>query len=296
MRKWLAGILCLLYKKKINRESARTDILLSVYGHSPTGESLEKLIVWLQGRGYEFVTPGQLQDYLNGTLGVEKPVWLSFDDGWEANYREVWPVLEKYRVSATFFISTKGIEDGYFWFTRARAARKADTSLSISEFWEMPNAQRVAAIEALPVYRGPRMAMTPRQLEEIARSPYVCLANHTDDHVICPNCTPRELEREIAVCGQKLEQWGGRACEKVFAYPNGDHAPQNEEILRELGFRMACTTEGKYVDKDTNPFRIPRMEIGNRASLSENILHIYGMWIPFFARIKRMLGVKKKKK
>ncbi len=296
MRKWLAGILYLLYKKKINRESARTDILLSVYGHSPTGESLEKLVIWLQGRGYEFVTPGQLQDYLNGTLGVEKPVWLSFDDGWEANYREVWPVLEKYRVPATFFISTKGIEDGYFWFTRARAARKADPSLSISEFWEMPNAQRVAAIEALPAYRGPRVSMTPRQLEEIARSPYVCLANHTDDHVICPNCTPQELEREIAVCGQKLEQWGGRACEKVFAYPNGEHAPQNEEILRELGFRMACTTEGKYVDKDTNPFRIPRMEIGNRASLPENILHIYGIWIPFFARIKRMLGVKRKKK
>lgn len=296
MRKWLAGILYLLYKKKINRESARTDILLSIYGHSLTGESLEKLIAWLQDKGYEFVTPGQVQDYLAGTLDVEKPVWLSFDDGWEANYREVWPVLEKYRVPATFFISTKGIEDGHFWFTRARAARKADPSLSISEFWEIPNAQRAAAIEALPVYRGPRMAMTPRQLEEMARSPYVCLANHTDDHVICPNCTPQELEREITACGQKLERWTGPLDGKVFAYPNGDHAPQNEEILRKLGCRMACTTEGKYMDKNTDPFRIPRMEIGNRASLPENILHVYGIWIPFFARIKRMLGVKKNKK
>lgn len=296
MRKWLAGILYLLYKKKINREAAREDILLSVYGHNPTGESLGKLVAWLQDRGYEFITPGQLLDYLDGTLDVKKPVWLSFDDGWEANYREVWPVLEKYRVPATFFISTKGIEDGYFWFTRARAARRANPSLPIGAFWEMPNAQRAAAVEALPVYRGPRMTMTPRQLTEIARSPYVCLANHTDDHVICPNCTPQELEREIAACGQKLEQWTGPLDGKVFAYPNGDHVPQNGEVLRKMGCRMACTTEGKYVDKNTDPFRIPRMEIRNQASLPENILHVYGIWVPFFARIKRMLGIKEKKK
>lgn len=296
MRKLLAGILFLLYKKKINRESARMDVLLPIYGHSPTGGSLEKLVCWLRGRGYEFITPGQLEDYLDGTLGIEKPVWLSFDDGWEENYREVWPVLEKYRIPATFFISTKGIEDGYFWFTRARYARKADPSLSISGLWEMPNAQRVAEIAAMPSYEGPRLAMTPRQLAQMARSPYVWLANHTDDHVICPTCTPQELEQELDACGQKLKQWTGMESGKVFAYPNGDHSPQNEEVLRKMKYRIACTTDREYVTRNTPRLRVPRMEIYNRASLAENILQVYGIWVPFFAPIKRMLGIKKKKK
>jgi len=62
---------------------------------------------YLREEGYTTITP---QDYARARKGKqelpEKPVILSFDDGYEDNYTNAYPILKKYNLKATIFIVT----------------------------------------------------------------------------------------------------------------------------------------------------------------------------------------------
>jgi peptidoglycan/xylan/chitin deacetylase (PgdA/CDA1 family) len=74
---------------------------------SVTPEQLDAHLAYLQDEGYHVVT---LDDLLYAlTLGrplPEKPVILTFDDGYEDNYINAFPLLKKRGITATFFIVT----------------------------------------------------------------------------------------------------------------------------------------------------------------------------------------------
>ena len=85
---------------------------MSIYAHDQKAKPFEEIVVWLIGKGYRFIKPNELYEYLTGKKKInEHLVWLSFDDGWRSNYTDVIPILKKYNIPATIFIATKGIKD-----------------------------------------------------------------------------------------------------------------------------------------------------------------------------------------
>lgn len=295
MREILAKILYLFYYFKVHKESKRTDSVLSIYGHDISRKNFEELVKWLLKRNYKFITPYELQDYFCGKFPCNKRyVWMSFDDGWRSNYENVFPVLKKYAVPATIFVATKGIEDGYFWFDKAFENRDSQYYDEIQELWEMPNSKRVEIISKLPYKITIRKTMIPAELKKMTESGLVYWGNHTDDHVMSDNCTDEELATEIMTCQEKMKKWTGVGCNFIYSYPNGNIDDRSEKTIKNLGFKLATTTELNRIYHDTYIFRIPRMEFKD-ASLTENILHIYGIWTPFFNRMKKVFGIKNKK-
>ena len=70
---------------------------------------------WLTQEGYTTITP---QDYARARKGKqelpEKPVILSFDDGYEDNWRIVFPMLKERGMRAVFYVVTNDIgQPGY---------------------------------------------------------------------------------------------------------------------------------------------------------------------------------------
>ena len=64
-------------------------------------DDLEKDIVYLRDMGYEFVDTKDLIDFYEaGTPLPEKPVMLTFDDGYLNNYVFAYPILQKYQAKA----------------------------------------------------------------------------------------------------------------------------------------------------------------------------------------------------
>ena len=62
--------------------------------------NMEAQLKWLQENGYEtiwFSDLAHVEDY-------EKPVILTFDDGYDDNYTVLYPLLEQYQVKATIFV------------------------------------------------------------------------------------------------------------------------------------------------------------------------------------------------
>lgn len=67
---------------------------------------LEAQIEYLLENGYDLITFedwGHLQDF-------DKPVMLTFDDGYRDNYEELFPILQKHQVKATIFVITGSVD------------------------------------------------------------------------------------------------------------------------------------------------------------------------------------------
>lgn len=75
----------------------------------PVGQ-FEEQIKWLNEAGF---TPMLLDDVINAySTGKvpEKPVAITFDDGYSDNYSDAYKILKKYNMKATFFIITHQID------------------------------------------------------------------------------------------------------------------------------------------------------------------------------------------
>lgn len=60
---------------------------------------------YLKNNGYTSITPDQLIAYLDhGVKLPNKPVLITFDDGYEDNYKEAYPILKECNLTATIFL------------------------------------------------------------------------------------------------------------------------------------------------------------------------------------------------
>ncbi len=76
-----------------------------------TPELLESELVYLKEHGYTTIQFAQVIGYFDHDTPLpEKPVILSFDDGWENQYTHAFPLLKKYGMTGTFFIYTNPID------------------------------------------------------------------------------------------------------------------------------------------------------------------------------------------
>ncbi len=79
-------------------------------GFSVTPEELDVQLRYLKDNGYTVVSLDDLERFVaQGTTTVQKPVVLTFDDGWKNEYEYAFPLLKKYGFTATFFIFTNPI-------------------------------------------------------------------------------------------------------------------------------------------------------------------------------------------
>ena len=65
----------------------------------------DEQMAYLKDNGYVTITPEELYEGLEGSITLpERPVLITFDDGYIDNYNNALPVLKKYGMRATIFI------------------------------------------------------------------------------------------------------------------------------------------------------------------------------------------------
>ncbi|MBR4861101.1 MAG: polysaccharide deacetylase family protein [Firmicutes bacterium] len=188
-----------------------------------TGD-FEKDLQWLSDHGYTGVTFRQLSDYAeNGAQLPEKPVLITFDDGYYNNYEKAFPLLQKYHIPAV--ISVIGSE----------------TELASDQ-----------------LYRPGGGPLTWREISEMFSSGLVEIGNHTWN-LHRNDATGRKgadripgeafedyrtaLLEDLGTAQQRImEEVGAPAL--VFAWPYGAWPTDGsaDPILRELGFKGSLTS------------------------------------------------------
>ena len=82
---------------------------------------------YLVDHGYHSISPDELYDFLagKGTL-PDRPVLITFDDGYEDNYTNAYPILKKYNLKATIFVVTGFLSKrkGYLTWDQLREMEK----------------------------------------------------------------------------------------------------------------------------------------------------------------------------
>ena len=202
---------------------------------------------------------------------------ITFDDGYDDNYRIAWPILRDAGVSAMFFVSTGHIESGrpyaYDWLMHMVCVTRADR-LQLPELEidlalpETLHGRRTIASElldrvktldadaqqaliarlqrewSLPADMGHPdcRPMTWSQLREM-RDGGMEIGSHGVDHRMLAKMPPAAMREELVASKRAIErELGGEA--QVISYPVGGSDAYDAaviEAVRDAGYRLGCS-------------------------------------------------------
>lgn len=247
---------------------------------------------------FNLVSLEELVERLTEGRDVQRCCVLTFDDGWQDNFQYAFPVLQKYSVPATVFLTTGYIgTQRWFWpeevslcllksrdevaergvlpsFVQKELSRKGlglKSSLErrvdcVVEFLKKkPPEQRLIYIRQLKdacglKSNGKRLLMNWDEVREMGKSSLIEFGSHTMNHVLLDQLPLTEAQDEISLSKEVIGRKIGKKC-VFFAYPNGNY---NESIISSLGnagFTAALTTKRGYVSSDSTLLELPRVGV-----------------------------------
>ena len=161
-----------------------------------TPESFEENIKTFLDNGYTIISIKELADADKGKTELpNKPIIITFDDGYYSNYEYIYPILKKYNAKASIFIVTDKIGkefDGIKY-------------LGWDECLEMQN------------------------------SGLVEIYSHSKKHVFYDKLPVREIRDDVKESYEMIEEHLGKKDLKVFAYPYGAYTEETVRILKNNG-------------------------------------------------------------
>lgn len=216
-------------------------------------QQFETFVKYFKKRNVKFINE---EDILKGNLIANKQyVYLTFDDGYFNNFNCL-PILEKYEVKATFYISTDHVENqkAYWWDSLARELTKRDQYSHIKDLVnEMYQLKLHEQDEYMINNFGPNALksnndidrpMTKKELEVFASNKYVTIGNHTHSHLNLELYSDLEIRNSINSAESFLNQITNQKI-KSISYPHGFVNKHISNIAKECGYQIGITTVPK---------------------------------------------------
>jgi len=179
----------------------------------------------------------------------ERPVLVTFDDGYRSVFDLARPILRRYKIPAAVFVCSEPVRlQRLFWFDAVMRALGPDAFNAIraqpGEAW-----RRAAAEHDTPASDAPEIApMTEAQVRQLADEGFE-IGVHTASHAPL-NHAPAAVQRdELESCRSALESWTGRRVDAVaypFGAPGADYTTETVAIAEDLGFAAGFTTRNDF--------------------------------------------------
>lgn len=247
---------------------------------------------WQMSLVSRYFTPLSMADALDLMDREALPdnaICVTFDDGYADNERCALPILKKWNVPATVFISTGYINGGRMWNdtvieTIKVAAQPIDLSkIGLGEYiFDGPESKRLAAQEILTKIKHrdvPRRAeavdfieslsektlpsdlmVTEQQIVHLAEAG-IEIGGHTVSHPILAKLDDAQSQKEISAGKKHLEAIIGKKI-RYFAYPNGkldnDYLENQVSIVKEAGFEAAVSTTWGVSTRNSDRYQLAR--------------------------------------
>ena len=204
----------------------------------------------------------------SGTEGSGRPrLAVTFDDGYLDNLTEASPVLEELGLPATFFVTTAGLVEprAYWWDLLARSSVPDKPKVHHTLVHAPLNMrhQILSELHLPPVRRPDETMPRPMSAEEIralASKANHEVGVHTTNHLFLPSQPCDVCARELVECKASLERLLNRAVSSV-SYPFGGENEDIASVARAAGFDVGVTVRHGVVRHDTDPLRLPRIEV-----------------------------------
>lgn len=212
-------------------------------------------MVYLREQGYNTLSVAALVTALRQKSLPQKPVVLTFDDGFLDFYTTALPILKQHNAAASLFIPT-----GYL----------GGTSLWLKDIGE-----------------GERPLISRGQLVEIANAGVDCGA-HTHSHCHLDMVDPTRGRREISQSKEIIEQIIGQAV-TTFAYPYGHHHAEARQWVVDAGFQAACAVRNALSHSDDDLFALARITVTHRTDVQRLAALLQGRGLPLAAPGEKLI-------
>jgi peptidoglycan/xylan/chitin deacetylase (PgdA/CDA1 family) len=222
-----------------------------------------------------------LQKFSNNRFNI----CLTFDDGFANNYKYVLPLLEKYQLPATFFITAisatghdilwndflgivskygpaeiayknkpyhKGLYNKYISTTSGVSLVE---KLRYAGFDE--KAEMMKILYPLVPFKSNKqdedywLQMTTEQISELSHSPYAAIGSHGYYHNDLAGINISEAAKELALSKQYLENITSKPVSS-FAFPYGTYTPEVIEAAKEAGYKQLLAMDFHFADDYAN--------------------------------------------
>ncbi len=192
-------------------------------------EMFEEHLSYLDQCHYTSVTVTQfVQAMARGGDGLpDRPVVLTFDDGYADFYTQALPALQRHGFTATLYLATAFVGGTSRWLQH--------------------------------MGEGTRPMLTWDQLAEISASRIECGA-HTHTHRPLDMLPPAIVRDEIVHSKELLEEHLGQQVSS-FAYPSGHYSARVRQIVRAAGYASACAIKGTLSSLHDDPYALARLAI-----------------------------------
>ncbi len=265
--------------------------------------AFERLLAWVTER-FDCV---HLDELLAEPVGARPRLALTFDDGWRDNADNGLPLLERYQVPASIFLSTDLIGTSrHFWWeaigetiwrgpstpagqaliqrlielglevpTCLRRAGDSD-GRSLALLYLLQSMKRLSPpvlldLAACCESAGDHCCLDWDQVRLMERSGLVRFGPHGASHGILTRMSPDELAAEIQRSRDALATHCSNPL-KIYCYPNGDHNLQVRDCLEQFGYRQALGTASGFVTSQSDPLNLPRIDVSHRVAATPGLL------------------------
>lgn len=281
--------------------------ILCYHRFSPTSEGngaipaklFELHLRYLKKR-FTIISFSDLSYMVKGILRVKNPLIITVDDGYRDFAEFAVPLLEKYNVPATLFVTTRFV-DGEIWlwpdivtYAVTRTLKtKFEAFNSESPFLlRTPEEKKLACTRIqnickqlaeedkaefllelgdrldveIPLY--PSDEFQPVSWDDLRNfdTQLVEVGSHTVNHPILSRVSAERAQREIEESKEYIEHRLSREV-LAFAYPNGmpgDYRGADKEALREAGYYYAVSCLFGFNAPDSDVFELKRITVQHK--------------------------------
>jgi peptidoglycan/xylan/chitin deacetylase (PgdA/CDA1 family) len=287
------------------------------FPYSITISDFENQLIYLV-KHYSILSLNELVSHIYEQKPLpKKAVVITFDDGYKDNYLYAYPILKKYALPATVFLTTGHIGRGeLFWWdkisyvlqhTRCDALEldemglyhlKSDgerlrvASILKKKLAGLPEQKKNLLVERIvnmsavkiPAVLGREMILSWDEVREMDRDG-ITFGAHSVTHALFSKLLPEELKHEITQSKKDIEENIGQAV-TAFSYPGGRFSNNTTNLLKESGFRCALTSVPSMTTSESNPYELGRIVGGWTFDVFKALL--FGLYTDFHALTSRM--------
>jgi peptidoglycan/xylan/chitin deacetylase (PgdA/CDA1 family) len=274
----------------------------------------ERQIAYM-ARRYHVATGEELRAHLSGERLVPPySVLLTFDDGYANNYAQAFPILRRYGVNATFFLTSGliGQPGARLWFDRLDAVLSVVSRPDLHEWLRrhgapstvrddvqlrqyikgLSHVQRERLLTRLEQERGTQAItahddlasglMSWDQAREMAAAG-MTIGSHGVTHQVLAGASPEEVHAELSISRQRIERELGGAC-WCFSYPNGeasDFRSSDRTQVQTAGYGCAFTQVPGLVTPRSDVYTLPRISVPDSGDMRVFLSRLTGvhLWL-----------------
>lgn len=236
--------------------------------------------------------------YLDDYKPKKKTIAITFDDGYENNYTNAFPLLKKYNFPATMYIISQCLEDDNLitWydyldfvkhdinFNQLQNGKFKGIAELKRQIQTINIEQRKTVFAEIAkqidiknyITKHPRehwKLMNAQQLRELSGSGLVEIAAHSHNHPNLGEIKIEDAKEEVTKCKQLLEGVIQKEVRSI-AFPDGSYTDEVKKICVDAGYKNLLAVDYRCASDANDKTILPRYCLSSTTTHESNMIQV----------------------